>query len=68
MVRIADAKMRSAEVAARLGISGADVYRLLFAGELRGAPSVDGIVYFSRQSVDAYLTRAGIADTSSGSD
>ena len=47
--------LRSPEVARRLGLDGADVYRLLFDGELEGGPGTDGLVYFSEPSVEAYL-------------
>jgi hypothetical protein len=51
--------LRSPEVAHRLGLEGADVYRLLFAGEVDGGPGRDGLVYFSESSVGAYLERYG---------
>ena len=49
-----DARLRSPEVARRLGIDGPDVYRLIFAGELDGRPDADGIVYVSEASVEAH--------------
>lgn len=65
-----DAKLRSPEAAKRLGISGRDVYRLIFAGELDGRPDADGIVFINEASVDAYLERHGfgnVAGSSTGS-
>ena len=64
MVELASAGLRSTEVARRLGIDGADVYRLLFAGELDGGPGSDGLVYVSEASVDAYLERVGFGNVS----
>jgi hypothetical protein len=68
MAGTTDAMLRSVDVAARLGVSAADVYGLLFAGEVHGAPDSDGIVYFSEQSVAAYLERRRLTDTHPGSD
>ncbi len=62
--------VRSTEAARRLGIDGADVYRMLFAGELDGGPGRDGMVYFDEASIDAYLDRHGfgvVAESSTGS-
>lgn len=62
--------IRSPEAAQRLGIDGADAYRMLFAGELDGGPGRDGMVYFDEASIDAYLERHGfgvVADSSTGS-
>ena len=56
--------LRSTEVARRLGLDGADAYRLLFVGELDGGPGSDGLVYFSEASVDAYLDRYGFRNLS----
>ena len=56
--------LRSTEVVRRLGLDGADVYRLLFVGELDGGPGSDGLVYFSEASVDAYLDRYGFGNLS----
>jgi hypothetical protein len=56
--------LRSTEVASRLGLDGADVYRLLFAGELDGGPGTHGLVYFNEASVDAYLSRYGFGNLS----
>ena len=70
MVKLASAGVRSTEAARRLGIDGADVYRMLFAGELEGGPGKDGIVYFDEASIDAYLERHGfgvVAEPSTGS-
>ena len=64
VVELASAGLRSPEVARRLGIDGADVYRLLFAGELDGGPGSDGLVYISAVSVDAYLKRYGFGNVS----
>lgn len=49
--------LRSTEVARRLGISGEEVYRLIFAGELDGRPDHEGIVRVSETSVEQYLAR-----------
>jgi len=59
-----DARLRSPEVARRLGIDGPDVYRLLFAGELEGGPGSDGLVYISEASIEAYLERVGFGNVS----
>ncbi len=70
MVKLASSGVRSTEAARRLGIDGADVYRMLFAGELEGGPAKDGIVYFDEASIDAYLERHGfgvVAEPSTGS-
>ena len=70
MVKLASSGVRSTEAARRLGIDGADVYRMLFAGELEGGPGKDGIVYFDEASIDAYLERHGfgvVAEPSTGS-
>jgi len=64
VVEVASGGLRSPEVARRLGIDGADVYRLLFAGELEGGPGVDGLVYMSEASVEAYLERHGFGNVS----
>ena len=55
MSHVTDARLRSPEVARRLGIGGDDVYRLIFDGQLDGRPDRDGIVYVSEASVAAYL-------------
>ena len=62
--------VRSTEAARRLGIDGADVYRMLFAGELNGGPGRDGMVYFDEASIDSYLERHGfgvVVELSTGS-
>lgn len=62
--------IRSPEAAQRLGIDGADAYRMLFDGELDGGPGRDGMVYFDEASIDRYLERHGfgvVADSSNGS-
>lgn len=64
MVEVASGGLRSPEVARRLGIAGADVYRLLFAGELDGGPGADGLVYISEASVEGYLERHGFGNVS----
>lgn len=64
VVKVAGTGLRSPEVARRLGIDGADVYRLLFAGELEGGPGADGLVYMSEASVQAYLGRHGFGNVS----
>ena len=58
------ARLRSPEVARRLGIDGADVYKLIFAGELDGRPDKEGIVYITEASVDGYLAAHGRGDWS----
>lgn len=60
----------AAEAARRLGIDGADVYRMLFAGELEGGPGRDGMVYFDEASIEASPGRHGygvVAEPSTGS-
>lgn len=68
--RLMDSGVRSPEAAKRLGIDGADAYRMLFDGELDGGPGRDGMVYFDEASIDRYLERHGfgvVAETSNGS-
>ena len=48
-------KLRTPDVARRLGITGREVYELIFSGELRGGPGSDGLVYVDAADVDAYL-------------
>lgn len=70
MVRLATSGVRSPEAALRLGIDGADAYRMLFAGELDGGPGRDGTVYFDEASIDAYPELHGfgvVAGSSTGS-
>ena len=70
MAKLATSGVRSTEAARRLGIDGAEVYRMLFAGELAGGPGRDGMVYFDEASIDAYLERHGfgvVAGPSTGS-
>lgn len=67
--RLMDSGVRSPEAAKRLGIDGADAYRMLFDGELDGGPGRDGLVYFDESSIDRYLERHGygiVAETSNG--
>lgn len=67
--RLMDSGVRSPEAAKRLGIDGADAYRMLFDGELDGGPGRDGLVYFDEASIDRYLERHGygvVAETSNG--
>ena len=64
VAKVASTGLRSPEVARRLGIDGADVYRLLFAGELEGGPGADGLVYLSEASVEAYLEQHGFGNVS----
>jgi len=64
MPDVTSARLRSPEVARRLGIDGADVYRLIFAGELEGRPGSDGLVYIGAASVEAYLERHGFGNVS----
>lgn len=67
--RLMDSGVRSPEASKRLGIDGADAYRMLFDGELDGGPGRDGLVYFDEASIDRYLGRYGfgvVAVTSNG--
>lgn len=64
-MKLATAGVRSPEAARRLGIDGADVYRLLFAGELEGGPARDGLVYFDEASLAAYVERYGFGHVAS---
>jgi hypothetical protein len=69
-VKLVVSGVRSPEAARRLGIDGADAYRMLFTGELAGGPGKDGMVYFDEASIDAYLERHGfgvVAEPSTGS-
>ncbi len=50
-------RLRTPEVARRLGITGDEVYRLIFAGELEGQPDREGIVYVTAASVEGYRSR-----------
>ncbi|MGI8757380.1 MAG: hypothetical protein ACR2MB_16295 [Acidimicrobiales bacterium] len=59
MITLRSSGVRSPDAAARLGIDGADAYRMLFDGELDGGPGRDGMVYFDEASIDAYLGRHG---------
>lgn len=61
-----DAGLRTPEVARRLGISGAEVYRLIFGGDLTGRPDDEGIVRVTRTSVEEYLRRRGRTAASTG--
>lgn len=48
------------EVARRLAMDGADVYRLIFAGELDGKPDHTGQVKIAASEVERYrLAHAG---------
>jgi len=53
MARASSARPRSPEVPRRLGLPGAQVYELIFAGELDGRPDDEGIVYVTEASVQA---------------
>jgi len=64
MSHVTDARLRSPEVARRLGIGGDDVYRLIFNGELDGLPDREGIVYVSEASVAAYASAHSAVDQS----
>jgi hypothetical protein len=55
MSRSPGTRLRTPEVAQRLGVEGPDVYRLIFAGELDGQPDEDGIVGVTEASVARYL-------------
>lgn len=59
MITLRSSGLRSPEAGRRLGIDGADAYRMLFEGELDGGPGRDGMVYFDEASIDAYLGRHG---------
>lgn len=59
MITVRSTGIRSPEAAKRLGIDGAEAYRMLFEGELDGGPGRDGMVYFDEASIDAYLDRHG---------
>jgi hypothetical protein len=61
VTRLMPGGIRSTEGAKRLGIDGADTYRLLFAGVLDGDPRRDGVVYFDEASIEAYLERHGFS-------
>jgi hypothetical protein len=50
-----DAQITVPEAARRLGLPGDEVYRLIFRGDLRGAPREDGGVYVSVASLEKYL-------------
>ncbi len=70
VAKLAASGVHSTEAALRLGIDGADVYRMLFAGELEGGPGRDGMVYFDEASIDTYVERHGfgvVAGSSTGS-
>ena len=70
MTQLATPGVRSTEAARRLGMDGANVYRMLFAGELEGGPGRDGMVYFDETSINAYLERHGfgvVTESSTGS-
>ena len=60
MITVRSTGVRSPEAARRLGIDGADAYRMLFEGELDGGPGRDGMVYFDEASIDAYIDRHGL--------
>jgi hypothetical protein len=45
------------EAARRLGMDGADVYRLIFRGLLAGKPGADGAVYVTDKAVQEYLSQ-----------
>lgn len=61
-----DAGLRTPEVARRLGISGAEVYGLIFNGDLAGRPDDEGVVRVTRASVEEYLQRRGRTVASTG--
>ena len=54
---VAPHRLTVPEVARRLGIPGADVYQLIFAGELEGGPNRDGAVNVSAEALAAYQRR-----------
>lgn len=57
MADVTATRLRTPEVARRLGITGDEVYRLIFAGELDGRPDRDGIVYVTETSLEGYRLR-----------
>lgn len=52
-----DDRITTTEAARRLRATPADVYRLIFAGELPGKPDADGIVRIREQAVTDFLER-----------
>ncbi len=64
---VADTWLRAPEVARRLGVLGAEVYELIFVGELDGQPDRNGIVHVTEASVRSYLNAHGGEDGSSRS-
>ena len=49
------------QVARRLNLPGPEVYRLIFDGQLDGAPEDDGAVYVTDEAVAAYERKVGSA-------
>jgi hypothetical protein len=49
-----DQLLTTPEAGRLLGITPADVYRLIFAGELAGGPDRTGIVKVSASAIDRY--------------
>ena len=46
--------LRTPDAGRRLGISGREVYDLIFAGELDGKPDDDGMVVIAASEVERY--------------
>jgi hypothetical protein len=51
------AKLSVPEVARQLSMDGADVYELIFAGELEGGPDSDGAVFVTEAALADYERR-----------
>jgi hypothetical protein len=51
---MSDQMLRTPEVARRLGISGREVYDLIFAGQLDGRPNEEGVVVIAASEVERY--------------
>lgn len=60
LVTVADDRLTVPEVARRLGLSGPDVYQLIFSGELDGGPDEDGAVYVTTEALAAYQRKTGL--------
>lgn len=57
----ASTQVRVPEVAQRLGVSGKDVYHLIFSGELAGQPNAEGYVVVTEEALAQYLERSSPA-------
>ncbi|MBW3664476.1 MAG: helix-turn-helix domain-containing protein [Actinobacteria bacterium] len=49
--------LSAVEVARRLGVEVSHVYRLIFAGDLRGGPTSERVVRVRESDLQAYLRR-----------